>query len=189
VCFTFGMLPIEATVPPQLTVDLRYLDEESFKNTMEEQASFGWPDVTDQQKMFVHKYLIDFNHRKAAEAVGIDPDKAIFTLRDPLVNAYVKYLRRGLEAKELLAREMVAHEWLSILPKLKGEEEVACVTKEGIEVDAKKFHGPELIRALTELSKITGLAPDVIQSGGKNGVSITLNFGGLTPPPSVVIDG
>jgi hypothetical protein len=174
-------LPLDSNIGPQITVDLRSLDEESFKKTMEEQATLGWPDVTDQEKVFVVRYLVDFNHKKAAEESGIDPDKALRVLRDPLINAYTKWLRRGLEARELLTREMVAHHWLEALPKLRGEEEIPLVTKDGQQTKGKKYHASEYVRALVELSRITNLTPEEIHQS-KPSVQVNLNFGGMLAP-------
>lgn len=171
----------QSLICPQITCDLRSLDEESLRNTFLEQERLGWPDVTDQEKLFVVKYLVSFNHRKAAEEVGLDPESSLKMLRDPLINAYAKWMRKGIEARDLLTREMVAHRWLEAIPELRGDEAVPCVTKDGEEVMARKYHGPELIRALVELSKISGLTPTE-EMGKKAGVQVTLNFGGLLAP-------
>lgn len=177
----------ELVIPPQITVDLEHIDQESFENILKEQIELGWPDVTDQEKLFVSKYLIHFKHREAAIEAGLNPDEALSILRGPLINAYVKWCRKSLEAKDVILRDMVIHNWLEILPMLKGEEEVPMVTKEGISVKAKKFHGQELLRAMTELSKISGVTPTEDLTAKKGGTRVILNFQGMQPPGNVEV--
>lgn len=172
-------------VGPQITCDIRYVDEESFKNIIAEQVELGWPDITDQQKVFVVKYLTEFNYYKAAQESGLDSGAALRLLRDPLINAYVKHLRQGLEARELLTREMAAQNWIELIPRLKGEIEVPVVTKSGEVVNVKKYFAAELLRAISELSKISGLTPIEAIETGKKSVSVTLNFGGLNVPQPI----
>lgn len=176
-----------APVPPQITCDLRSLDEESFKKTMEEQVKLGWPDVEEQYKAFVSKYLIDFNYHSAAIAVGIDPKSAIKILRDPLVNAYVKWMRQGLEARDLMTRELVVHKWLETLPELRGDVAVPFVTKMGENVMVRKYHASEYVRALVELSRITNLTPQESLAGKQPKIEVTLNFQGLAAPAQTPI--
>ena len=45
----------------------------------------GFPDLTDQEKAFAYKMVENgYNHRQAAEEVGISPGNAIRVLRKPL---------------------------------------------------------------------------------------------------------
>lgn len=64
-------------------------------------------------------------------------------------------------------------QWLKLLPKVMGEEEVPIVdVKNGIAFTAKEFNANAAAKVLTELSKSTNFYAD----GSSNNASVTVNI-------------
>jgi hypothetical protein len=139
--------------------------------------------LSDQQRAFATRYMLDYNVRAAGADVGLPYNEAILALRDPGVMAYINELSEAREKLALIGKDFVVYHWINILPMLKGEVSVPLVTKSGSEFEAKKFHASEYVRALTELSVISGLKKPYAEGDmAKGKVNITLNFGGLERP-------
>ena len=136
----------------------------------------GYADLTPQLRMFAFSYVEDYNHRRAAESVGLPADKGIALVRDPLVCALINDVQSELEERSVLSTDFVRSMWLQILPKLMGEEQIAVVDKDGIESLARKFHASETVRALTEIGKATKFYDE---GSGEGGTTINLNFGAV----------
>lgn len=144
--------------------------------------------ITDLQRAFATRYLLDYDEKAAAVSVGVAPSQGAMLLRDPAVMQHVSMLQAAREKFCILGKDFAAAQWLQVLPKLKGEEEVPLVTKNGSEVLAKKFFASELVRALVEISNISGLSKPADSSPKKAAVHISLNFAGMASQPSVVIE-
>lgn len=144
--------------------------------------------LTDLQRAFATRYLLDYNERSAATSVGLQPQQGMAVLRDPTVMQYIASLQATREKFCILGKDFAASQWLEILPKLKGEEEIPLVTKNGSEFSAKKFHASELVRALVEIGNISGLSKPADAGPKKAAVNISLNFAGMASQPTVVIE-
>ena len=146
--------------------------------------------ITDLQRAFATHYLLDYNERSAAVAVGLNPGQGAVLLRDPGVMQHVSALQTAREKFCILGKDFAAAQWLQILPMLKGEVAVPFVTKNGSELSAKKFFASELVRALVEINNISGLSKPIDSGSKKAAVHISLNFAGMAAQeiPTVVID-
>ena len=144
--------------------------------------------LTDLQRAFATRYLLDYNEREAAQSVGLSPAQGMALLRDPAVMQHVATLQAAREKFCILGKDFAASQWLEILPKLKGEVAVPLVTKNGSAVEEKKFFASELVRALVEIGNISGLSKPADTGPKKAAVNISLNFAGMASQPTVIIE-
>lgn len=128
---------------------------EDLKNQIEANKNAGWFDLTDQQKMFGMAYVETYVIKSSAEAANVSPNTASKWLREPLILEFINELQSHLNNRSVITKDFVNLQWLKLMPKLMGEEEVAMVDKEGDEFMAKKFHSGEAVGLLKELSKAT----------------------------------
>jgi len=140
-------------------------------------AEDAWKDLSEKERMFAHHYLLDYNHRKAAQEVGLSPSQGIKWLRKPLISKFISHLQSEAESRSVINKDFLEAQWLQLLPKLAGEEEVDIINlKDGMAFKAKKFHSNEMVAALRELGKSSGYD----QGSGQNaGVHINIDFGAL----------
>jgi hypothetical protein len=156
---------------------------------IERHEANGFIDMPEQDKAFAVEYITNgFKHRKAATEVGFHADAGIRKLRDPLIGAFISHLQSENNVAKLITTQFVEQQYLEILPKLKGEEEVDIVDiKEGASFKAKKFHSAELVSVLSHLGKSSGyIAPDVGPNVGQ--VNVQINLGDLAGDVEVLVD-
>lgn len=133
----------------------------------------GWPDLEPQHRGFLLKYVESYSIKEAADAVGLGVSKARSVLRDPLAMAYLNDIQAMLAERTVINRDFVNMQWLKLLPKVMGEEEVPIVdTKNGLAFSAKEFNANAAAKVLTELSKSTNFYAD----GSSNNASVTVNI-------------
>ena len=145
--------------------------------------------LTHQERMFISRYLMDYDERQAAQAVGLPLHEGLSLLRSPRVVKEIKDRVVTRETLSLLGTDFAATQWLKILPKLFGDEAVPMVTKHGTEYMAKKFFASESVKALIEISHASGLSKPPGFGANSAPVNIQLNFGGLmTPQPVTVVN-
>ncbi len=146
------------------------------KDLIERNRLTDWEDLSPEQRAFVFEYMQNgFNHREAARVTGFKPNNGFRMLRHPLVASYIQHLQEEQYERSLLTKSFVEAQYLEIIPKLKGNEEVPLVTGMGEEVFVKKFHSAEMVSVLRDLSKISGMQTEEKQN--KNSVSVTINLG------------
>jgi hypothetical protein len=158
---------------------------------IEEERARGWTGIAEKDKAFAFEYITNgFNHREAAVSIGMAPGSGISKLRHPLVGAFIQYLQEQSNKAKFITQQFVEQQYLEILPKLKGEEEVDIVDiKEGTSFKAKKFHSAELVSTLRDLGKSSGyIAPDTGPKGSM--VNVQINMGNFVgdDPVEVIID-
>ena len=147
---------------------------------LERHMANGFIDMSERDKAFGVEYLTNgFKHREAAIEVGLHAGSGLAKLRDPLVGAFIGHLQSEANQAKLITTQFVEAQYLEILPKLKGEEEIDIVDiKNGVAVKVKKFHSAELVSVLRDLGKSSGyIAPDVGPAGGQ--VNVQINLGDL----------
>lgn len=167
---------------------LAEFEEEDTVRLIQRNKEIGWPDIPHQKKAFAHEYILNgYNHREAAKEVGIAASSGIRVLREPLVSAYVAHLQETNFTSQIITKQFVEHQYLELIPFLKGEREIPIVTGSGAEIDACKFHGSELVAVLRDLSKITGYQKE--EENNKNLVNIEINFGAVLDNREKVING
>ena len=137
----------------------------------------GYPDVTDQHKMFAHEYILDFDHNRAAAAVGYSRSNGIRMLRDPLISAFIEELKQSMFSRMSIDADMVRAMWIETIPKLAGKEAVPKMLKDGSVVEGCHFDGPSLVSALKDIGTMTDLYKN--GSGGNQPVSVSINLGDL----------
>lgn len=154
---------------------------------VERQKQLDWADLDPALRAFAHAYMISYNHREAAEAAGYSASKGISLVRDPLVSAYVQHLQNQNLVSNVITEDFVRSQYLNLIPKLAGEEDINIVTAIGQELSVKKFHSSELVAVLRELGKSTKFYEN--GSGQESGVTINLNLGDVCSDKVRVIDG
>lgn len=120
-----------------------------------------------QERLFCYEYIVDFNHRRAAQKVGRSPDAGIRLLRNPNIARYIKTLSDELAQESLITRDMVQYEILNdYLPMAKGEKPISGVDRDGVEWTAKVTNMAAYKGALDLMSKHSGFTvPEVVQGG------------------------
>lgn len=142
-------------------------------------ASTGSESVlSDRQRAFATRFLLDYDTNEAAKAVGLPGLFGQELLREPTVARYIQQVQAEREKLCLIGKDFAATLWLNVLPMLRGDVPVPFVTKNGSELTARKFFANEYIRALTEISQISGLTKP-LGTGNTAPVNIQLNFAGL----------
>lgn len=137
----------------------------------------SWPDLDPKRKAFAYYYIEDYSHRKAAEKAGFHPNTGASLLREPLLMAFINEMQSTLAERSIVNRDFVNVQWMKLLPKVMGDEEVAMVTKDGDPYMAQKFHAAEATRVLTELSKSTNFYAD--GSGQSAAVTVNVNLSAM----------
>ena len=148
-----------------------------YKSLIQQNKDSGWPDVTPQEKMFAFKYLETFKHRDAGEESEFSPNSGLKLLRKPLINAFIAQIQGEYQQRSIVDADFVRTQWLQLLPKVMGEEEVPIVLADGTQIEARKFHAADSTRVLSELSKSTKFYEG--GSGGSGNVSINIDLGAL----------
>ena len=151
-------------------------------------------DMPERDKAFAVEYITNgFKHNEAAETVGLSRSSGLSKLRNPLVSRFIAKLQEDSNTAKLITQQFVEAQYLEILPKLKGEEEVSIHDhKTGETIQAKKFHSAELVSVMRDLGKSSGyIAPD-IGGGGGAAVLVQINLGDLAGDdnfvPAVKVD-
>lgn len=130
-----------------------------------------------QERLFCYEYLVDFNHRRAAQTVGRSPSAGMRLLRSPLVAKYVKLLSDELAQESLITRDMVQFELLNdYLPMAKGEKAIQGVDRDGVSWSAPVTNMAAYKGALDLMSKHSGFTvPEVV----KGGLTINVNLAAM----------
>lgn len=151
----------------------------------------GYADLDAKKKAFVFKYLEAYELRDAAEAVGVSRETARKWLREPLVSSFLNEWQQEMGQRSVITRDFVNQQWLKLLPKVMGEEEVAMVDKDGMQYTAKEFDAVAATRVITELSKSTNFYNE--GSGSKAAVTVNIDLSALgiqaQQPIGVTIEG
>ena len=131
--------------------------------TADEQRSFlaeeresGFIRLEQPKRMFALEFVATGSIAEACKAGGIKSDAGRRWLRDPHIAAFIHYLNQQQEHYSLINASFIETQYLSLLGKLLGEEEVALVDKDGAQFRAKKFDGSGAVAALRDLAKISG---------------------------------
>lgn len=148
---------------------------------VEQNRENGWQDLPTVHRAFALRYVEDYDHRAAAQEVGIPQDQALRVLRNPLVTAFVNDLQGEMQMQSVINADFVRMQWLKVMPKLMGEEPVPMVAGDGTPIVAPVFQSGAVVRMLTELGKSTKFyANGSNQEGGgstinNNNVRININ--------------
>jgi hypothetical protein len=113
--------------------------------------------ITDQEMAFAHLVLSGtMNDRRAAEAVGLNPDTAAYTKAKPRVRAYMIEHRAAVE-KKLVDQEAEGLRKLNL-----GRDQILARLWELANLDSEATRGTigGQVRALSMIVAIEGLIPD-----------------------------
>lgn len=135
----------------------------------------NWDKFDNQLKAFCMDYIQHYNHRLACKRVDLPESQGISLTRDPLVQALCADLIEQKRIRTNITEDMVTTMWLTLLPKLMGEEDVAQVDSQGNEFNGKRFFASESVRALSEISKSTKFYAEGSGQGAINIQAILIN--------------
>ena len=123
--------------------------------------------LTPQERLFCHEYLVEFDHRGAAEKVGLSPNSGIRFLRKPLITQYIKHLTDELAHESIITRDMVQYELIhEYLPRAKGVIPVHGVDRDGVQFEAKITNMAAYGKAIDMMAKHSGFTvPEVVRGG------------------------
>lgn len=71
-------------------------------------------ELSTQESVFVFEYLTDFNHRRAAQAAGIDPNRGQRLRQTPRVRAAITEALNARQARLEITADVVAEELIKI---------------------------------------------------------------------------
>lgn len=166
------------------------LNSKDFGEKLARNEDNDWPDLEPRQKAFLANYALSYNATEAAnETPGMSASAGQKLLRNPLALAFLNKIQDVMASRSVITRDFVNMQWLRLLPKVMGDEEVAMVDKEGMEFFAKKFDSQAAAKVVTELSKSTNFYAD--GSGQSAAVNISIDLGalGIQQDKGVTIDG
>lgn len=133
-----------------------WLNKKESEALIKRNKAEDWPDLDPQRRAFALRYIIDYDHREAAEEVGLNKENALKYIREPLTSAYIAYLQEESNISDIITNDFIRTQFLNLIPMLSGQVDVPMIVgKDGRQVEAKKFHSNELISVLKELAKST----------------------------------
>lgn len=150
------------------------IDESLYESSksVESHRKSHWSELDAKRKAFAYKYIESYDHYAAAQAAGFSRSSGLSLLRDPLVVGFIDDLQRVMGERSIITRDFINVQWMKLLPKLMGEEEVMLgVDKDGMQQEGYKFHAGEAVRAVTELSKSTNF-----YAGGTGQANVSINI-------------
>ncbi|REK56689.1 MAG: hypothetical protein DWQ49_09975 [Bacteroidetes bacterium] len=147
------------------------------QNVIERNKLDGWVDLDSKRKAFAMRYIIDYDHRTAAEESGFSPNIAMSLLREPLTAAFISELQKEKGLSNIVTSDFIKTQFVNLIPYLSGQIEVPIVTGSGEQIEARKFYPGELVNVLKELAKSTKFYED--GSSDKGVTNIQINMGDL----------
>jgi len=120
-----------------------------------------------QERMFCYDYLIDYDHRRAAAAVGRSSEAGVKLLRNPKIAHFIRLLGDELATESLITRDMVQYELLhGYLPRARGDVKIHGVDRDGVAFQAKITNMAAYGKALDMMAKHSGFTvPEVVRGG------------------------
>jgi hypothetical protein len=121
-----------------------------------EQRENGFQALSQGQRAFALDFIQSGSIPQASQAAGVKPETGRRWVRDPLVSGFIHYLNQQKEHYSLIDASFVETQYLNLLGKLLGEEQVSMVDKDGMQIERKKFEGAAAVACLRDLAKISG---------------------------------
>lgn len=116
----------------------------------------GFQSLTQAQRNFAIEFTKCASHIEAAKNSDIPVSQALRTLRDPVVSCFINYLNQQKEHYSLIDASFIEVQYLGLLSKLLGEEDVRVMDREGDVREVRVFHSSESVALLRDLAKISG---------------------------------
>ena len=132
------------------------MTQDELRSFLADQRENGFLALGQDKRLFALNFVETGSYAMASEAAMVVKDTGRRWLRDPLVSAFIAYLNQQKEHYSLIDASFVESQYLVLLAKLLGEEEVPMVNKDGAQFSAKKFHSSEAVAALRDMAKISG---------------------------------
>lgn len=133
--------------------------------------------LSAQQRRFVYEYIIDFNHRRAAKAVGFGANRGIALLRNPLIDSMIQALSDHLCHDNLISRDKFIVELVDYaLPVAKGEIPVPYFDKDLGHIEKASMDPQLYSRTMDQIGKHL----DFFKGQGTTaGVTVNIDFGAI----------
>lgn len=139
-------MPKQNDTPTKSIVDLQA--------EVEDHRASNWTNLPPKLRLFAYSYIETYCHLEAAKQAGFDRSQGIKLLRDPRVAALIQDLQRQYGERSFINRDFVNLQWMKLLPKVMGEEEVMLgLHKDGWQMEGYEFNAAAATKVLTELSK------------------------------------
>lgn len=126
------------------------------KQFLSEERENGFPRLEQTKRAFALEFVATGSIAEAAGVAGVTNDTGRRWLKDQHVAAFIHYLNQQQEHYSLINASFIETQYLGLLGKLLGDEEVAILDKEGIQRYGKKFDGAGAVSCLRDLAKISG---------------------------------
>lgn len=126
-----------------------------------------------QLSLFCYEYIVDYDHRRAATAVGRRPEHGIKMLRNADVAKFINVLADELQQDSLITRDMVQFELLNdFIPMAKGLKNIAGVDRDGAPWNQKVTNLAAYGRGIDLMAKHSGFTQAEVAKGG---VTVIIN--------------
>lgn len=120
-----------------------------------------------QERLFCYEWIVDFDHKRAAIAVGRSPAAGIKLLRNPKISKLINILSAELSADSLISRDMVQYELLhEYLPRARGDKEICGVDRDGVAWEGKVTNMAAYGKALDIMAKHSNFTQPEVVAGG-----------------------
>lgn len=140
---------------------------------VERERQVGFPSLTPIYRQAALDFVLSgLTFKAIAQALECPLRTVQNMFGDPLMRAFIADLQKEYAIHRLLDAQWVEAQILKNLPKFEGEEAIPVVTKDGEQVNRKRFHGKELIA----IYKHFGGNADQKKMGG---VHVTIDFGSM----------
>lgn len=146
--------------PDDVIEQVMAVEKDSLQALIERNADSGWPDLEPVEKAFAYNYIIHYDHRKAANDVGLNPGSGLNIRRKPLVSAFISFLQDKEITSSLVTKDFVDTQHLRLFEIATGQVAVPHITARGLQFTAPKFYPDLAIRVLNEMARLNDLLPD-----------------------------
>lgn len=146
--------------------------------TVERARQDGWVILTPLERAIAIEFATTGHTlQQVAKDMGQSLAEVRRAFGSPLVRGFIHDLQQEIAAHKIVNAAWVEQQVLRLWPQLIGEEAVNMVNKAGDQIEAKKFHGPEVASIIKHFSG----NGDQKKAGG---VQVVINFGdmGVAPP-------
>lgn len=129
-------------------------------------SKFDFSRMEPAHRAFAIEYVLNgYNHREAAESIGIDPNRGARLKRLPIVVEYVIQLQNKTAVESIVNKQSLDCLLDRIQEAAMGEVEIPIVLANGAMVNKQKFQGSLALDVYRERAKLHDIVKPEEESG------------------------
>ena len=133
-------------------------------------------------------WVESYNVTKVAEKFGTNTHKIYCILRKAEAQEYIQILMEEEYTGAIITADFIKTHYLSLLPKVLGEEDVNLINASGDAFSGKKFDAPATLGVLRDMSKTVEGFDKSKERAEAGGVTVNINMGALLGNPPIDIE-